>query len=306
MTKAKRTPIPTPIQRSVKTKNLGVCCVCKERGLGTNLHHIDSNPSNNSEDNIAVLCVKEHDQHHRPNAYEKIKHLELGKEKIREFKREWELTVAECQTENPQVIAVVNAYGNFDNVHSVRFLLQNISGKIIYQRIYHLLTGTPDQWTDNIINEVTWLGKNVKLSTIDEPLEVEYCPCCSNSLANVFDENVMIHLTANDWKEKSIGAIYINPSVPSLALTISYKGNLIFSSHLHKCNGFLHFSCDNFEERTPIKKHPSVRTQVTETVKKVTQPWELENILIGTGDPDTPTLISKFDLPLIWEKHQHQ
>jgi hypothetical protein len=52
MTKAKRPPIPTPIQRSVKTKNLGVCCVCKERGLGINLHHIDSNPFNNSENNI--------------------------------------------------------------------------------------------------------------------------------------------------------------------------------------------------------------------------------------------------------------
>lgn len=304
MKKAKRPPIPRPIQRSVKEKSLGVCCVCKERGLGINLHHIDGNPFNNSEDNIAVLCLKEHDQHHRPNAYDKTKHLELGEEKIKEFKREWELTVAECKTENPKVIAVVNAYGNYDNIHSVRFLLQNSNSKIIYERIYHLLTGTPDQWTDNIIEEVVWLGKNVKLTIIDKPLEVEYCPCCSKSLANVLDENVMIHLTAKDWKEKSIGSIFINPTTPSLALTIFYNDDLVFSSHLHICNGYFHFRCDNFEERTPIKKYPSIRTQATEIIKKVMQSWELEKIFIGTGDPDTPTLINDFNLPLTWEKHQ--
>jgi hypothetical protein len=301
MAKTKRIPIPRPIQKIVHSKNLGVCCVCKERGLGTNLHHIDGNPLNNNEGNIAVLCIKEHDQHHRPNVYDKTKHLELGETKIREFKAEWEQTVAECKSDNPKVIAVVNVYGSYENVHSVRFLLQNTDSKIIYERIYHLLTGTPDQWTDNIIEEVLWLGKNVKLTLIDKPLEVEYCPCCSKSLSNVLDKNVMVHLTAIDWRKESLGCIYINPSSPSLALTIIHSSNLIFSSHLHKCNGHLHFRCDNFEERTPIKKYPSIRTQATEIIKRVIATWELESIFIGTGDQDTPTIIQDFDLPIIWE-----
>jgi hypothetical protein len=300
--KEPRIQIPPAIKRNVLAKGLCVCCVCKERGIGINFHHIDGNPANNVEDNVAILCLKEHDQHHRPNAYDRAKHLELGEEKIKEFKREWELTVAECQSENPKVIAVVNMYGKIDNIHSIRFLLQNIESKIIYQRIYHLLTGKPDQWLDNISEEVAWLGKNVKLAPINSPLEIEYCPCCSESLANVLDENVMVHLTANDWKEKSIGAIYINPTNPSIALTISYYDELIFSAHLHKHNGYLHFNSDNFEERTPIKKNPSIRTQATEIIKHVLKTWELENILVGTGDPDTPTLIKDFNLPSIWEK----
>jgi len=164
MTKEKRPPIPTPIQRSVMTKNLGVCCVCKERGLGINLHHIDKNPFNNIEENIAVLCLKEHDKHHRPKVYKETNHTELSEEKIKEFKQEWEQTVAEGQSENPKIIAVVNTYGSYENIHSVRFLIQNIDSKIIYERIYHLLTGTPDQWIDNILEEVVWLGKNIKLS----------------------------------------------------------------------------------------------------------------------------------------------
>lgn len=299
---SKRPPIPGPIQRNIKEKNLGVCCVCKERGLGINLHHIDGNPTNNAEDNIAVLCVKEHDQHHRPHVYNKLHHLELGAEKIKAYKSEWEQTVSECKTENPKVVAVVNVYGSYENIHSVRFLLQNIEGKIIYQRIYHLLTGTPDQWIDNIIEEVSWLGKNVKLSIINEPLQVEYCPCCSVSLSNILDKNVVVHLTAKDWSEKSIASIYINPTNPSLALTISYDNKLIFSSHLHKCNNYLHFRCDNFEERTPIKKNPSIRTQATEIIKKVITTWEPKMIFIGTGDPDNPVINNKFELPEIWEK----
>jgi hypothetical protein len=301
MEKPKRPPIPPATKRKVKAKNLGVCCVCKERGLGINLHHIDGNPSNNIEENIAVLCVKEHDQYHRPKAYDKAKHIELGAEKIKAYKNEWEKTVLECQSKNPKVIAVVNSYGTYESIHSVRFFLQNSNGKIIYERIYHLLTGTPDQWTDNIIEEVEWLGKNVKLSLIDKPLEIEYCPCCSKSLANVLDNNVVVHLTASDWKEKSISSIYINPAFPSLALTIFYKDELVFTAHLHKCKGYLHFRCDNFEERTPIKKSTSIRTQATEIISKVISSWETQNIFIGTGDPDKPNLINDFNLPKIWE-----
>jgi len=304
MTKSRRKRIPTPTKKICYQKNLGVCCVCKERGLGINFHHIDGNPSNNDEENIAILCVKEHDQHHRPKVYDKPKHLELGAKKIKEFKKEWEHTVAECKTDNPKIIAVVNAYGDYENIHSVRFLIQNLEGKIIYQRIYHLHTGTPDDWTDGIIDEVCWLGKNIKLSIIDKPLNVEHCPCCKNSLANILDKNVVVHLTADDWHQKSIGSIYINPSFPSLALTIFYADDIIFKAHLHKCNGYLHFLCDNYEERTPIKKRLSIRTQATEAIKKVITVWNPAQIFIGTGDHDNPTVTNKFELPIIWEKNR--
>ncbi|MBI5748720.1 MAG: HNH endonuclease [Nitrospinae bacterium] len=299
----KRKAIPPKTQKKLRTKNLGVCCVCKERSIGTNFHHIDDNPANNDEGNIAVLCVKEHDQHHRPKSYDQTKHLELGADKIREYKREWEQTVEECNSNNPKILAVVNVYGDYTNIHSVRLLVQNVNSKIIYQRIYHLLTGTPDQWTDAIIDEVLWLGKNVKLSLIDKPLQVEYCPCCSTSLSNTLDRNVAIHLTVSDWKQKSIASIYINPPFPSLALTLFYGDEPLYKAHLHKCKEkHLHFLTDKFEERTPIKKYQSIRTQATEIMQKVVDTWNPGQLLIGTGNPDKPTIIKNFNLPDIWEK----
>ena len=303
MAKKKRVAIPTPLQRKVKAKNLGVCCVCKERGIGIHLHHLDEDPSNNVEDNLVVLCVKEHDQHHRPGAYTTVKHIELGKEKLKGFKEQWENTVNECKKENPQILAVINVYGTIESIHSVRLLVQNIEGKIIYERLYHLLTGSPEQWVDSILEEVIWLGKNVKLTVVDEPLQIEYCPCCNTSLPNIIDKNSAIHLTAGDWKEKSIATIYINPEEPSLALTVFYGDELLYKAHLHKCNKrSFHFLTEKFEERTPIKKFPSIRTQATEIVQKVIKSWEPGNIFIGTGDPEKPNIIGSFDLPKIWEK----
>lgn len=302
MTKPKRKNIPPPTQTRLKEKNLGVCCVCKERGLGTNFHHIDGDPSNYDEDNIAVLCVKEHDQHHRPHAYDQTKHLELGQEKIRQLKQEWEKTVAECKSDNPKIIAVLSTYGDYDNIHSARLVIQNTDQKIVYERDYHLLDYNHDQWTDEIVKEVAWLGKNIKLTLIDKPLPIEHCPCGSGALSSTLDKNAAIHLTADDWKQKSIGSIYINPTNPSIALTLSYADDNIFTAHLHKCNGHLHFVCDNFEERTPIRKRPSIRTQATDIMRKVINTWGPGHLFIGTGDPDNPTITNEFDLPRIWEK----
>ena len=302
----KRKKIPPPTQKRLLKKNLGVCCVCKERGLGTNFHHIDGVPANNDEDNIAVLCVKEHDQHHRPHAYDQLKHLELGQDKIRQLKQEWEHTVAECNSDNPNIIAVLIAYGDYDNIHSVRLVIQNVDQKIIYQRDYHLLTGTPDQWTDDIIDEVAWLGKNVKLTVISEPSSIEHCSCGSVALSSTLDKNAAIHLTAKDWKEKSIGSIYINPTTPSIAFILSYGDDNIYTASMHKCNGHLHFMCDNFEERTPIRKKPSIRTQASDIMQKVIKTWEPGRLFIGTGDPDKPTIIDDFDLPKIWEKRKQK
>jgi hypothetical protein len=282
---------------------LAVCCVCKERGIGTNFHHIDNNPKNNDEDNIAVLCVQEHDQHHRPGQYDKTKHLELGADKIRQYKQEWEWTVNECKSDNPKVLAVVNAFGDSDIIHSVKFVVQNLDGKIIYERLYHWHLGTHDDWSDWIKDELLWLGKNVKLNQIHRPLAIDLCPCCKKSLSTTIDKCAATRITAPDWKEKSVGKIYINPNFPSLALIIFYGDEILYKAHLHKCEGrHLHLVCDNLEERTLIKKKLSIRTQATEILQEVVDAWEPGRFLIATGNPDNPTLINEFILPNIWEK----
>lgn len=136
----RRDPSQAQKERILK-KNAGVCCVCKQRWLGVNFHHIDGDNSNTIDENLAVLCLKDHDAHHRPGAYLGFNHLELKAEQIKEFKNSWENFVAEASKSDPEIFAVINVYGSEINIHSIRLIFQWSDGRIVFERIYHLMDG---------------------------------------------------------------------------------------------------------------------------------------------------------------------
>lgn len=37
------------------------CCICRDRGRSVQVHHIDEDPRNHATDNLAVLCLEDHD-----------------------------------------------------------------------------------------------------------------------------------------------------------------------------------------------------------------------------------------------------
>jgi hypothetical protein len=86
-----------------------------------------------------------------------------------------------------------------------------------------------------------------------------------------------------------------------LAIILLYGKEVLLTALLHKCGKYLHFICDNFEERVPIKKSPSVRTQATGILSKVLDEWHPAQILIGTGNENDPEIIDNLKLPRIWE-----
>jgi len=251
---------------------------------------------------LAVLCVKEHDIHHRPGAYPSFNHLDLSPEELGKKKISWENFVCESKKENPSVLATITCYGTVEFVHAMKIVFQWVDGKIEFEREYHLLDGPMDMWIDSAIDEVTWLGKNIKLVLINEPMPIEYCPCCSKSYSRTLDENIALKTTSPDWKEKSICTIYINPERPSLAYTIFYKKKVIYQASIHKCGAYLRFMDDKMEERFNILKRPSIRTQVTKLLQEKIDVWDISKKLIGTGNPDEPNLINEFTLPIVWEK----
>jgi 5-methylcytosine-specific restriction endonuclease McrA len=55
-----RTPIPDDLAAEVLFVADRTCCVCQERGKAIQIHHIDENPSNNTFENLAVLCPQCH------------------------------------------------------------------------------------------------------------------------------------------------------------------------------------------------------------------------------------------------------
>jgi len=270
------------------------------------LHHIDGDSSNTVDENIAILCVQDHDLHHRPSAYERVNHLELDAIKLYEYKRSWESFVQEAQREKPSILATVNVYGTCDSIHSAKLIMQWANENIEYERTFHLLEGNIDYWIDEIMAEVASIGPNISLALIDNPLPVEYCSCCNHSISNAVSEEVAIRLTDSRWAEYSRCSIYINPESPSLFVLISFLERHVFENSVHLCQGrYLHFM-GSIEERITVKRRPSVRTQVTKLVNKIITDWKPAHTLIGTGDPDTPQLIKEFILPDFWELANYQ
>jgi hypothetical protein len=60
--KKPRTPVPDEVSAEVMFQHDRTCCVCGERGLAVQIHHIDEDPTNHVIHNLAVLCLEHHEQ----------------------------------------------------------------------------------------------------------------------------------------------------------------------------------------------------------------------------------------------------
>jgi len=54
--------IPPDVAAKIQFLSNRTCCVCRREGKPVQIHHIDSNPSNNNIENLAVLCLECHMQ----------------------------------------------------------------------------------------------------------------------------------------------------------------------------------------------------------------------------------------------------
>lgn len=280
------------------------CCVCKKTGMGLNFHHIDGDNSHTADDNLAVVCVNDHDMHHRPNEYHTSKHLNLSSDELLRYKKSWETFIAECKKEEPKIVATINVFGSIDNIVGMKTVFQWVNRKIEFERVYQLLDAPFEEWIDNAISDIIRLGKNIKIVLIDNPLPIEYCYNCKNSISTIIDENVATMVTSADWKETAISTVYINPNQASLAICIFYTTKEpIYSVSIHKCNGEIHIHDNKKDKFFHFSERKSKRTQVVALIKKILKMWNISHVFIGTGDEDNPTIIDDFRLPICWENH---
>ena len=294
---------PSPKQRSrVIAANAERCCVCKRDGVGLHLHHIDGNNSNTVDENLAVLCVEDHDKHHRPQNYIKPRHTELSSKELQDYKSSWEKFVRNARSDSPTVIAVINIFGDKQQIHAAKIIFQWPDEKIEFERVFHLLEGDFNYWTDEMVSEVQSIGEKVKLFLVDDPLPVEYCPCCGKGFSNTVKEAMNFKATDPHWDQHSVMSVFINPDNPSLAISLGVPGKHLYSASLHLCkNSYLHYLSDYFEERVKIKTKPSVRSQATRIVAKEIAEWSPAHIIFATCDHDDPEEIDDLILPQIWE-----
>ena len=62
MRNRRKNNIPPDVAAKVQFLSNRTCCVCRRQGKPVQIHHIDSDPTNNNTDNLAVLCLDCHMQ----------------------------------------------------------------------------------------------------------------------------------------------------------------------------------------------------------------------------------------------------
>jgi hypothetical protein len=86
------------------------CCVCQERGKPVQIHHIDEDPSNNNEENLAVLCLECHDDTQIKGGFGR----KLGAAQVTKYRDEWVRRISEIRKRADDMIVqkqigVINA-----------------------------------------------------------------------------------------------------------------------------------------------------------------------------------------------------
>jgi len=80
---AKRRKIPAETVAQLELECDSTCCMCREKNLPLQIHHINGNPNNNSVDNLVVLCPNCHrtaDDRYRSRAKQRV---------LKRFKTDW-------------------------------------------------------------------------------------------------------------------------------------------------------------------------------------------------------------------------
>jgi hypothetical protein len=85
-----RTSIPDDIAAHVLFAHDRTCCICRIRGRHIQIHHIDENPTNHEEKNLAVLCMDCHTETQLSGGFGR----KLSSSEVRIARDEWISAVA--------------------------------------------------------------------------------------------------------------------------------------------------------------------------------------------------------------------
>ncbi|MGA2032874.1 MAG: HNH endonuclease signature motif containing protein [Thermoguttaceae bacterium] len=80
-----RVPIPDHLAAEVMFASDRTCCVCRMEKHKVQIHHIDEDPSNNTLENLAVICLHCHSDAHTTGAFAR----NLTPELIRLYNSSW-------------------------------------------------------------------------------------------------------------------------------------------------------------------------------------------------------------------------
>jgi len=112
MAKKLRVPIPEDIAAEILFLSDRTCCVCNVRGKQVQIHHIDGVPSNNSIDNLSILCMECHDQTMIKGGFGR----KLDANQIIKYRCEWLDRVKNRKVKADEIASIQTVTGSIETV----------------------------------------------------------------------------------------------------------------------------------------------------------------------------------------------
>lgn len=122
-----RKPIAQDIAAEVMFASDRTCCVCRSAGKPVQIHHIDENPANNIEENLAVLCLECHDDTQLIGGFGR----KLNAPLVSKYKTEWCASVARRRQQHENLLIEKTAKSSIGKEDSK--IKGNASGKISHR-----------------------------------------------------------------------------------------------------------------------------------------------------------------------------
>ncbi len=115
--KKERIPIPDSVASEILYLSDRTCCVCAEKGKAIQIHHIDELPSNNSIDNLSVLCLDCHNDTQIQGGFGR----KLGAELVRKYKKEWLKRVSDRREKADKDASIIYTKRNNGNIPHLNY-----------------------------------------------------------------------------------------------------------------------------------------------------------------------------------------
>lgn len=276
--------------------------MCKEPGLGLEFHHIDGNPSNTVEENIAVLCVRDHDKEQRPHRYSKAKHTDLHPDQIIQYKESWEAFVEEASKPNTEVLGLAILYGVGEIVSALRLTFQ-WDDQVMWDKMINVTDSPLQSWGEQIVAIANWLGEHVRIVVENEIIQINFCEKCARDgrfsrLDPKLHSSSIKKYTRAAWDTDSSVSIYVDPQKPFFSLGVLLEDEPIHGVYIYKQGKSVATFCTepsckchstSFEEELSPE---NLEEQVKYILNSLLVKWEPARCNIFTLKDNTPVLLN--------------
>jgi hypothetical protein len=298
------------MKKSLLRKNKGVCCVCKEPGLAVQYHHIDGNRSNTVEENLAVLCVRDHDKEQRPHRYSKPHWTNLSEYKIKRYKKSWEAFIEEASKSDTNVLCFAFLYGEGEIIQALRLRFQ-WGDQVMWDKIFQATDFPLHSYAKQIEDTISWLGEHIQIVALPEPLPVKFCKKCESigersRLEPKLYQSITRKYTSTTWNTDSRVSVYVDPHRPLLAFTVDLKGEFIHGVFIYKQGKSITTFCSESSCGCSNSSYgPEFSTEKLEefvefTLKCLLAKWEPAKCITYTLKDTNRVLLDDFSLHAAW------